>query len=139
MKPFAIMGAAIFGAIAISTAFPAVAQKRAVTTYHYDNYRTGWNPAGNKADPGKCRTDIIWRDRPGRARRASRCATPSRSRPTDYRRISVGPTGTYQVVYVATEGNTIYGIRASNGTVLLRETSELRFPRVHATVVLTRR
>ncbi|MGB8900229.1 MAG: hypothetical protein WCC90_13785, partial [Methylocella sp.] len=43
MKPFAIMGAAIFGAIAISTAFPAVAQKRAVTTYHYDNQRTGWN------------------------------------------------------------------------------------------------
>jgi hypothetical protein len=34
---------------------------------------------------------------------------------------TVTPTpGTYQVVYVATEGNTVYGIRASDGTVLLK-------------------
>jgi hypothetical protein len=34
---------------------------------------------------------------------------------------TVTPTpGIYQVVYVVTEGNTIYGIRASNGAVLLR-------------------
>ena len=33
---------------------------------------------------------------------------------------TVGPTGTYQVVYVVTENNTIYGIRASDGTVLLK-------------------
>jgi hypothetical protein len=51
MKPFAIMGAAIFGAIAISTALPAVAKKLAVTTYHYDNYRTGWNQQETKLTP----------------------------------------------------------------------------------------
>ena len=42
MKRSAIMGVAIFAAIAIPAA-PAVAQKQAVTTYHYDNQRTGWN------------------------------------------------------------------------------------------------
>ena len=35
--------------------------------------------------------------------------------------ITAGPTpGAYQVVYVATEANAIYAIRASNGAVLLR-------------------
>ena len=35
-------------------------------------------------------------------------------------RITAGPTpGTYQVVYVATEGNTIYAINADNGAILL--------------------
>ena len=41
---------------------------------------------------------------------------------------TVGPTGTYQVVYVATEGNTIYGIRASDGTVLLQRNLGTQVP-----------
>ena len=43
MKRSAIMGLAIFGTIAILTA-PAVALKQPVSSYHYDNQRTGWNP-----------------------------------------------------------------------------------------------
>ena len=116
MKPFAIMGAAIFGAIAISTAFPAVAQKRAVTTYHYDNYRTGWNPNETKLTPanvGPTSFGVIAQVVLDAQVDAQPLLVPGQP-------ITAGPTpGTYQVVYVATEGNTIYAIRASNGTVLL--------------------
>ncbi len=43
MNRSAIMGLAMFGAVAIPAA-PAAALKQAVATYHYDNLRTGWNP-----------------------------------------------------------------------------------------------
>ena len=117
MKPFAIMGAAIFGAIAISTAFPAVAQKRAVTTYHYDNYRTGWNPNETKLTPanvGPTSFGVIAQVVLDAQVDAQPLLVPGQP-------ITAGPTpGTYQVVYVATEGNTIYAIRASDGAVLLQ-------------------
>ncbi|MGH6847396.1 MAG: hypothetical protein ACREC0_08140, partial [Methylocella sp.] len=44
MNRSAILGLTIFGAIAIPTAAPAAAVLQPVTTYHYDNQRTGWNP-----------------------------------------------------------------------------------------------
>ena len=117
MKPFAIMGAAIFGAIAISTAFPAVAQKRAVTTYHYDNQRTGWNPNETKLTPanvGPTSFGVIAQVVLDAQVDAQPLLVPGQP-------ITAGPTpGTYQVVYVATEGNTIYAIRASDGAVLLQ-------------------
>ncbi|MGH6842293.1 MAG: hypothetical protein ACREDV_09430, partial [Methylocella sp.] len=49
MKFPAIMGLAIFAAI--TTVAPALAKKRAVTTYHYDNLRTGWNQDETKLTP----------------------------------------------------------------------------------------
>ena len=116
MKPFAIMGAAILGAIAISTAFPAVAQKRSVTTYHYDNQRTGWNQQETMLTPANVGptsfgviAQVVLDDQVD----AQPLLVPNQP-------ITAGLTpGTYQVVYVATEGNTIYAIRASTGTVLL--------------------
>ena len=114
MKPFAIMGAAIFGAIAIPTAL--VAQKRAVTTYHYDNQRTGWNQQETTLTPANVGptsfgviAQVVLDDQVD----AQPLLVPGQP-------ITAGLTpGTYQVVYVATEGNTIYAIRASNGAVLL--------------------
>jgi hypothetical protein len=117
MKPFAIMGAAIFGAIAISTALPAVAKKLAVTTYHYDNYRTGWNQQETKLTPanvGSTSFGVIAQVGLDAQVDAQPLLVPNQQ-------ITAGPTpGTYQVVYVATEGNTIYAIRASDGAVLLQ-------------------
>ncbi len=121
MKSFAIMGAAIFGAIAISTAFPAVAQKRAVTTYHYDNQRTGWNQQETKLTPtnvGPTSFGVIAQVVLDAQVDAQPLLVPGQQVTAGI--YTVGPTGTYQVVYVATEGNTIYGIRASNGEVLLQ-------------------
>ena len=121
MKPFAIMGAAIFGAIAISTALPAVAKKLAVTTYHYDNYRTGWNQQETKLTPanvGPTSFGVIAQVGLDAQVDAQPLLVPGQQ--VTAGSYTVGPTGTYQVVYVATEGNTIYGIRASDGTVLLQ-------------------
>jgi hypothetical protein len=114
MKPFAIMGAAIFGAIAIPTAL--VAQKLAVTTYHYDNQRTGWDQQETMLSPANVGptsfgviAQVVLDDQVD----AQPLLVPGQP-------ITAGLTpGTYQVVYVATESNTIYAIRASNGAVLL--------------------
>jgi hypothetical protein len=116
MKPFAIMGAAIFGAIAIPTSLPAVAQKLAVTTYHYDNQRTGWDQQETMLTPANVGptsfgviAQVVLDDQVD----AQPLLVPNQP-------ITAGLTpGTYQVVYVATESNTIYAIRASTGTVLL--------------------
>ena len=121
MKPFAIMGAAIFGAIAISTAFPAVAQKRAVTTYHYDNQRTGWNQRETTLTPanvGPTSFGVIAQVVLDAQVDAQPLLVPGQQITAGI--YTVGPAGTYQVVYVATEGNTIYGIRASDSAVLLQ-------------------
>ncbi|HEX3497109.1 MAG TPA: hypothetical protein VHT02_08050 [Methylocella sp.] len=116
MKPFAIMGLAIFGAIAILTALPAAAQKLAVTTYHYDNQRTGWNQQETTLTPanvGPTSFGVIAKVLLDDQVDAQPLLVPGQP-------ITAGTTpGTYQVVYVATEGNTIYAIRASNGAVLL--------------------
>ncbi|MFZ3326678.1 MAG: hypothetical protein WA231_12625 [Methylocella sp.] len=116
MKRCAIMGAAIFGAIAIPTALPAVAQKLAVTTYHYDNQRTGWDQQETMLTPANVGptsfgviAQVVLDDQVD----AQPLLVPGQP-------ITAGLTpGTYQVVYVATESNTIYAIRASNGAVLL--------------------
>ncbi|MGH6837750.1 MAG: hypothetical protein ACREDT_02920 [Methylocella sp.] len=122
MKLFAIVGLALFGALAIPTAAPAaVAVKRPVTTYHYDNQRTGWNQNETTLTPANVgpasfgvlaqvtlddQVDAQPLDVPGEQVTAGT--------------YTVGPPGTNHVVYVATENNTIYGIRVSDGTVLLK-------------------
>ncbi|MGH6800862.1 MAG: hypothetical protein ACRECZ_05505, partial [Methylocella sp.] len=114
MKRCAIIGFSIFGAIAIPTA-PAMALKRSVTTYHYDNQRTGWNPNETTLTPanvGPTSFGVI-------AKVVLDAQVDAQPLVVRNQEITAGPTpGTYQVVYVATEGNTIYAIRASNGAVL---------------------
>jgi hypothetical protein len=103
-----------------------VAQKLAVATYHYDNQRTGWNGNETKLTPANVGStsfgvlaEVVLDDQVD----AQPLVVPNQQ-------ITAGPTpGAYQVVYVATEANTIYAIRASNGAVLLKEHLELRFPR----------
>ena len=129
MKRCAIMGAAIFGAIAILTAAPAGAQKRAVTTYHYDNQRTGWNQQETKLTPanvGPTSFGVIAQVVLDAQVDAQPLLVPGQQVTAGI--YTVGPTGTYQVVYVTTEGNTIYGIRASDGTVLLQRNLGTQVP-----------
>ena len=116
MKRSAIICLAIFGAIAILIAAPAGAQKLAVTTYHYDNQRTGWNQQETTLTPanvGPTSFGVI-------AQVVLDAQVDAQPLLVPRQPITAGLTpGTYQVVYVATEGNTIYAIRASNGAVLL--------------------
>ena len=115
MKRSAIIGLTLFGAIAVPTA-PSVASKLVVATYHYDNQRTGWNRNETTLTPanvGSTSFGVLAQVELDDQVDAQPLIVPNQQ-------ITGGPTpGTYQVVYVATEANTIYAIRASNGAVLL--------------------
>src|SRR5215469_3485166 len=87
----------------------------AVITYHYDNLRTGWNsneatltPSNVKSSFNLLHTVVL-----DEQVDAQPLVVPNQS-------ITGGPhPGTYEVVYVATENNTIYAIDAASGTILL--------------------
>jgi hypothetical protein len=88
----------------------------AVPTYHYDNHRTGWNSRETKLTPanvsgssfGLLRT-VFLDDQVD----AQPLVVPGVL-------ITAGKhQGVHDVVYVATDGNTLYAIDAQTGTVLL--------------------
>jgi hypothetical protein len=115
MKRSAIIGLTIFAAIAVPTAL-AVAQQQAVTTYHYDSQRTGWNYNETTLTPtnvGPTSFGVLFQIGLDDQVDAQPLVVPNQQ-------ITAGLTpGTYQVVYVATESNTIYAINAANGAMLL--------------------
>ena len=115
MKRCAIIGLTLLPAIAVPTA-AAMAQQQTVATYHYDNQRTGWNRNETMltaANVGNASFGVLAQVMLDDQVDAQPLVVPNQQ-------ITAGPTpGTYQVVYVATEANTIYAIRASNGAVLL--------------------
>jgi hypothetical protein len=115
MKRSAIIGLTIFPAIAVPTAL-AVAQQQAVATYHYDSQRTGWNYNETTLTPtnvGPTSFGVLFQIGLDDQVDAQPLVVPNQQ-------ITAGLTpGTYQVVYVATESNTIYAINAANGAVLL--------------------
>jgi hypothetical protein len=89
----------------------------AVTTYHYDNNRTGWNRNETKLTPANVNSSTF-----GLLR------TVPLDDQVDAQPLLIPgvviTAGQYQgtthdVVYVATEGNTVYAIDAHTGTVLL--------------------
>src|SRR5579859_1605784 len=98
-----------------------------VTTYHYDNYRTGWNQNESVLTPANV---------------ASSSFGLLHTVPLDDQvdgqplvvpgvNITAGShQGKHDVVYVATEGNTVYAIDAESGTVLLNPNfgQPVRFP-----------
>ncbi len=89
--------------------------KFAVTTYHYDNLRTGWNDSESALTAKKVKSgafgllhSVTLDDQVD----AQPLVVPDE---TTTRGTSAGK---HDVVYVATESNTIYAIDASSGTVL---------------------
>ena len=88
----------------------------AVTTYHYDNFRTGWNPNETTLTPanvagssfGLLHTVVLDDQVDGQP-----LVVPGVT-------ITAGShQGQHDVVYVATQNNSIYAIDAHDGTVLL--------------------
>lgn len=94
------------------------AAQTSVTTYHYDNYRTGWNQSETKLTPA----NVV----PGKF---GLLGTVSLDDQVDAQPLVVPgvniTTGSHQgvhdVVYVVTENNTVYAIDANKGTVLLTQ------------------
>jgi hypothetical protein len=91
-------------------------ERHAVTTYHYDNLRTGWNRGEKELTYEKVKGPHF-----GLLQKVAlddQVDTQPLVEP--HVDIHTGPSpGIHDVVYVATEGNTIYAIDASSGEILL--------------------
>jgi len=92
------------------------AQKVAITTHHYDNFRTGWNNHETTLTPANVASDsfgTLYTVTLDAQVDAQPLVVPDVN-------ITVGShQGIHDVVYVATEGNTIYAIDANTGQILL--------------------
>jgi hypothetical protein len=100
----------------ISAGAQSTAAQSAVTTYHYDNYRTGWNQHESTLTPSNVKTKsfgvlhtVTLDDQVD----AQPLVVPGVQ-------ITAGEyQGTHDVVYVASESNTVYAIGVHTGTILL--------------------
>jgi hypothetical protein len=106
----ALLGAACaFGAPAGATT-----NKASVTTYHNDNYRTGWNQDEITLTPSTVSGGSF-----------GMVASVSLDDQVDAQTLvvpnqAISGQGTHDVVYVATESNSIYAVDAYSGAVLLQ-------------------
>ncbi len=97
---------------------PTSSAKIAVTTYHYDNMRTGWDDKETTLTYGNVNSssfgllETVTLD--------DQVDTQPLLVPNEETTTGVDP-GTHDVVYVATESNTVYAIDASSGTVLFKQ------------------
>jgi len=102
--------------VCLGVATARAAGPQSVTTYHYDNYRTGWNSNETILTPANVDSSSF-----------GVLHTVPLNDQVDGQplympavNITAGPhEGTHDVLYVATESNTIYAIDAESGTVLL--------------------
>src|SRR5579863_6084613 len=90
--------------------------RHAVTTYHYDNFRSGWNSNEKELTPAKVASpafgllhSVVLDDQVD----AQPLVVPN------VKISGGGDPGKHEVVYLATESNTIYAINAANGAILL--------------------
>jgi hypothetical protein len=92
------------------------AAQTAVTTYHYDNFRTGWNQNESVLTPanvGKTTFGLLQTVTLDDQVDAQPLVVPGVI-------ITAGNSqGSHDVAYIATEGNTVYAIDVHSGTVLL--------------------
>jgi hypothetical protein len=111
--------------VACTAAGSALAQcpitpSTAITTYHYNNLRTGWNCNETILTPGIVGTSgfgLLSTTTLDAQVNAQPLFVPQQ-------KITAGASpGTYDVVYVATEANSIYAIDVSTGNVLLHKDS----------------
>jgi hypothetical protein len=108
--------AAIAGLVFILANVSTIAAQTAVTTYHYDNYRTGWNSSETTLTPVNVNSSAF-----------GLLTTVKLDDQVDTQPLLVpgvnftagASAGTHDVVYVVTENNTVYAIDANVGTVLL--------------------
>ena len=87
-----------------------------VTTYHYDNNRTGWNSKETKLTPTTVASASF-----GMLKSVA-LDDQVDAQPLVVTNINItagSHLGKHNVVYVATEGNTVYAIDANSGTILL--------------------
>ncbi len=116
-RNYRIGGAAALAVLVfISVSVLLAAGQTAVTTYHYDNYRTGWNRNETVLTPanvGNATFGLLQTVALDDQVDAQPLVVPGVQ-------ITAGNyQGTHDVVYVATESNTVYAVDVHTGTVLL--------------------
>jgi hypothetical protein len=84
-----------------------------VTTYHNDNYRTGWNNAESVLTPAKVGGSTF------NLLESVALDDQVDAQPLVVANQTISGQGTHNVVYVATESDSVYAIDASSGAVLL--------------------
>ena len=107
---------AVLTVLVLISAGALLAAGQAVTTYHYDNYRTGWNQNETVLTPANVGSSSF-----------GLLQTVPLDDQVDAQPLVVPGVlitagsyqGTHDVVYVATEGNTVYAIDIHSRTVLL--------------------
>jgi len=113
-----ISAVSIFLALVFTSVSAVVASgQTAVTTYHYDNYRTGWNQQESVLTPANVRAGSF-----------GLLKTVQLDDQVDGQPLVVPGVmitagkypGTHDVVYVATEGNTVYAVDVHTRKVLLK-------------------
>jgi len=103
------LGSLLFLSVA-AVAGPGAAQSQSVLTYHYDYLRTGWNSNETILTPATVPSLQL-------------LTSVSLDEQVDAQPLLVpGLTiagGTHDLLYVATEGNTLYALDAATGAILL--------------------
>jgi len=110
----AVVRSAMLTMIVVAGANAAWSQS--ITTYHYDNYRTGWNSHETVLTPSNVNTSSF-----GMLHNVA-LDDQVDAQPLYMPGINItagASQGVHNVVYVATEGNTVYAIDAQSGAVLL--------------------
>jgi len=106
-----------FVLLCFSGATAIQAGSQAVTTYHYDNHRTGWDSKETSLTPTNVASSYF-----GLLRKVT-LDDQVDSQPLYMPAINITSgqfQGMHQVVYVATENNSVYAIDAGGGAVLLK-------------------
>ena len=104
--------------LAAAVPFAAGAKKVDITTYHYDNYRTGWNSQEKKltaANVAGANFGLI---------ATTALDDQVDAQPLILAKQAVGSNSAREVVYIATENNSVYAIDANTGSVLLQRNLE---------------
>ena len=106
---------ALLAIISLSTTSFLAAQQTAITTSHYNNLRTGWNNTETVLTPANVNSSafgMLYSIALDAQIDAQPLYVPNQL-------ITAGSyQGTYDVVYVASENNTIYAIDANSGQIL---------------------
>jgi hypothetical protein len=114
-----------WGAIAGNPWATSPSATTAVLTHHNDNLRTGWNKTETTLTPqalssATSKFGLVATVGVDDEIDAQPLVVPQQSITCAANQTSICQPGAYQVVYVATESNTVYAINAANGAILLQ-------------------
>ncbi|HEY3636536.1 MAG TPA: hypothetical protein VGK90_00195 [Rhizomicrobium sp.] len=99
-------------ALSLVIAGGASAKKFDITTYHYDNFRTGWNSQEKSLTPaavGSAKFQML---------ASTALDDQVDAQPLILTQQTIKGKGTHDVVYIATESNSVYAIDANSGEIL---------------------